>query len=91
MPWKFGLVTMLILIEGWSHICAEPTLETATRKDNVTDEIGQWSTECTGDMAADYCLNGGICMVLTINDSLDPYCECADGFMGARCENEYEV
>ncbi|GFQ92671.1 hypothetical protein TNCT_191212, partial [Trichonephila clavata] len=33
-----------------------------------------------------YCLNGATCFAIKIRDSILYNCECADGYMGQRCE-----
>ena len=33
-----------------------------------------------------YCLNGATCFTVKIADSILYNCECADGYMGQRCE-----
>ncbi|CAG0883094.1 unnamed protein product [Darwinula stevensoni] len=41
---------------------------------------------CPPAYAAWYCLNGATCFTVKIGQSLLYNCECADGFMGQRCE-----
>ncbi len=41
---------------------------------------------CPPAYAAWYCLNGATCFTVKIADSILYNCECADGFMGQRCE-----
>ena len=36
--------------------------------------------------SSSYCLNGATCFTVKIADSILYNCECADGFMGQRCE-----
>jgi len=41
---------------------------------------------CPPAYAAWYCLNGATCFTVKIADSILYNCECADGYMGQRCE-----
>ncbi|XP_040578296.1 protein spitz isoform X2 [Lepeophtheirus salmonis] len=41
---------------------------------------------CPPAYAAWYCLNGATCFTLKIAESILYNCECADGYMGQRCE-----
>jgi len=41
---------------------------------------------CPSAYAAWYCLNGATCFAVKIGESLLYNCECADGYMGQRCE-----
>ncbi|CAG0914735.1 unnamed protein product [Notodromas monacha] len=41
---------------------------------------------CPPAYAAWYCLNGATCFTVKIGESLLYNCECADGYMGQRCE-----
>ncbi len=41
---------------------------------------------CPPAYAAWYCLNGATCFTVKIAESILYNCECADGFMGQRCE-----
>ncbi|XP_053683621.1 protein gurken-like [Sabethes cyaneus] len=45
--------------------------------------------KCSLLFEENYCLNGGKCYNFTIANSTMPTCECADGFMGERCESKY--
>lgn len=45
--------------------------------------------KCSQLFEDNYCLNGGQCYNFTIANSTMPTCECADGFMGERCESKY--
>ncbi|XP_066902849.1 protein spitz isoform X2 [Halyomorpha halys] len=54
----------------------------STSRPNVTFH----TYACPPDHAAYYCLNGATCFTAKIGESWIPYCECADGFMGERCE-----
>ncbi|XP_058064255.1 protein spitz-like [Anopheles bellator] len=44
---------------------------------------------CSPLFEENYCLNGGQCYNFTIANSTMPTCECADGYMGERCESKY--
>ncbi|KAK4302281.1 hypothetical protein Pmani_025607 [Petrolisthes manimaculis] len=41
---------------------------------------------CPPAYAAWYCLNGATCFTVKIGESILYNCECADGYMGQRCE-----
>ncbi|CAB4059566.1 KRN [Lepeophtheirus salmonis] len=41
---------------------------------------------CPPAYAAWYCLNGATCFAVKIAESILYNCECADGYMGQRCE-----
>merc|ERR1712001_793218 len=41
---------------------------------------------CPPACAAWYCLNGATCFTVKIGISILYNCECADGYMGQRCE-----
>ncbi|XP_045464660.1 uncharacterized protein LOC123673936 isoform X2 [Harmonia axyridis] len=42
--------------------------------------------QCPPEFAAWYCFNGATCFTVKIGPSLLYNCECAEGFMGPRCE-----
>ena len=47
---------------------------------------------CLGLLDEVFCINGGKCINYTMRDVptvLFLSCECADGFMGERCESKY--
>lgn len=46
---------------------------------------------CSYEFEENYCLNGGKCYNYTIEQFYIPSCECAEGFMGERCENKYLI
>ncbi|XP_053678161.1 protein gurken-like [Anopheles nili] len=54
-------------------------------KDQMMMRMGK----CSQLFEENYCLNGGKCYNFTIANSTMPTCECADGFMGERCESKY--
>ena len=45
--------------------------------------------KCSQLFEESYCLNRGKCFNFTIGSSTMPTCECADGFIGERCEEKY--
>uniref|UniRef100_A0A2M3ZEN0 Putative secreted peptide n=1 Tax=Anopheles braziliensis TaxID=58242 RepID=A0A2M3ZEN0_9DIPT len=64
------------------------------RADNGTHSGGDKEQQmrmgkCSQLFEDNYCLNGGQCYNFTIANSTMPTCECADGFMGERCESKY--
>lgn len=44
------------------------------------------TTTCPPSYADSFCLNGATCFTVDIGEFQTYYCECADGFMGMRCE-----
>uniref|UniRef100_A0A182Q0E8 EGF-like domain-containing protein n=1 Tax=Anopheles farauti TaxID=69004 RepID=A0A182Q0E8_9DIPT len=56
---------------------------------NEKDQLLMRMGKCTQLFEENYCLNGGKCYNFTIANSTMPTCECADGFMGERCESKY--
>lgn len=42
--------------------------------------------QCPEAYAKWYCLNGATCFFVRIGESILYNCECADGYMGQRCE-----
>ncbi|XP_053662385.1 protein gurken-like [Anopheles marshallii] len=63
--------------------------ETASRRGNEKDQLLMRMGKCSQLFEENYCLNGGKCYNFTIANSTMPTCECADGFMGERCESKY--
>uniref|UniRef100_A0A182VVE8 EGF-like domain-containing protein n=1 Tax=Anopheles minimus TaxID=112268 RepID=A0A182VVE8_9DIPT len=73
-----------------------PTLEPANGREdaasgrgNEKDQLLMRMGKCSQLFEENYCLNGGKCYNFTIANSTMPTCECADGFMGERCESKY--
>ncbi|XP_042896184.1 uncharacterized protein [Parasteatoda tepidariorum] len=54
----------------------------ATTRPNITFQ----TYACPEAYAKWYCLNGATCFAVKIRDSILYNCECADGYMGQRCE-----
>ncbi|GIY16757.1 protein spitz [Caerostris darwini] len=65
-----------------SRSTPKPRPTIATARPNVTFE----TYACPEAYAKWYCLNGATCFAIKIRDSILYNCECADGFMGQRCE-----
>lgn len=59
-----------------------------TNSGNSKDQLMRMG-KCSLLFEENYCLNGGKCYNFTIANSTMPTCECADGFMGERCESKY--
>uniref|UniRef100_A0A182XY70 Uncharacterized protein n=2 Tax=Anopheles stephensi TaxID=30069 RepID=A0A182XY70_ANOST len=59
------------------------------RVGNEKDQLLMRMGKCSQLFEENYCLNGGKCYNFTIANSTMPTCECADGFMGERCESKY--
>ncbi|XP_055586378.1 protein gurken-like, partial [Uranotaenia lowii] len=60
----------------------------AAATNNPKDQLMRMG-KCSLLFEENYCLNGGKCYNFTIANSTMPTCECADGFMGERCESKY--
>ncbi|GFT80097.1 protein spitz [Nephila pilipes] len=65
-----------------SRSTPKPRPTIATARPNVTFE----TYACPEAYAKWYCLNGATCFAIKIRDSILYNCECADGYMGQRCE-----
>ncbi|CAL4062324.1 unnamed protein product, partial [Meganyctiphanes norvegica] len=65
-----------------SRSTPKPRPPSPTTRPNVTF----LTYACPPAYAAWYCLNGATCFTVKIGDSILYNCECADGFMGQRCE-----
>ncbi|XP_065075423.1 protein spitz-like [Ochlerotatus camptorhynchus] len=61
---------------------------TSSNAGNSKDQLMRMG-KCSLLFEENYCLNGGKCYNFTIANSTMPTCECADGFMGERCESKY--
>uniref|UniRef100_A0A182N1B5 EGF-like domain-containing protein n=1 Tax=Anopheles dirus TaxID=7168 RepID=A0A182N1B5_9DIPT len=75
-----------ISTSGSKTIAAAPT---GTERGNEKDQLLMRMGKCSQLFEENYCLNGGKCYNFTIANSTMPTCECADGFMGERCESKY--
>ncbi|XP_061390890.1 protein gurken [Musca vetustissima] len=49
------------------------------------------SIPCTGEFLTEFCLNGGRCFSYPIGNHSFFSCECADGYVGERCESKNGV
>ncbi|XP_058981254.1 protein gurken isoform X2 [Musca domestica] len=47
------------------------------------------SIPCTGQFLTEFCLNGGRCFSYPIGNHSFFSCECADGYVGERCESKH--
>lgn len=65
-----------------SRTTPKPRPPTPTPRPNITFH----TYKCPPAYAAWYCLNDATCFTVKIGDSLLYNCECADGYMGPRCE-----
>lgn len=59
-----------------------PPAVLSTSRPNVTFH----TYPCTAEHTAYYCLNGGTCFAIKIGEVLIPACDCADGYVGERCD-----
>ncbi|XP_049835120.1 probetacellulin-like isoform X1 [Schistocerca gregaria] len=75
--------TVLSIAEACSsRSTPKPRSAAPTARPNVTFH----TYDCPPTYAKWYCLNHATCFVVKIGDSLLYNCECADGYMGQRCE-----
>ncbi|KAF4532817.1 hypothetical protein B566_EDAN002667, partial [Ephemera danica] len=65
-----------------SRSTPKPRAPSPTARPNVTFR----TFECPAAYAEWYCLNGATCFTVKIGASLNYNCECADGYVGQRCE-----
>lgn len=82
------MVLVLLLSASYAGACSSrstpkprPPSQSAMRP-NITFQ----TYACPPAYAAWYCLNGATCFTVKIADSILYNCECADGYMGQRCE-----
>ncbi|RWS31156.1 protein spitz-like protein [Leptotrombidium deliense] len=65
-----------------SRSTPKPRSPSPTTRPNITFQ----TYACPEAYAKWYCLNGATCFSVRIGESILYNCECADGFMGQRCE-----
>ncbi|XP_076336125.1 protein spitz-like isoform X3 [Tachypleus tridentatus] len=75
------------LLVSLSQACSsrstpKPRPPTTTMRPNITFQ----TYACPETYAKWYCLNGATCFSVKIGESILYNCECADGYMGQRCE-----
>ncbi|KAF2348283.1 EGF-like domain [Trinorchestia longiramus] len=74
---------MTLFTEGCSsRSTPRPRPPHTTLRPNITFQ----TYACPPAYAAWYCLNGATCFTVKISESILYNCECADGYMGQRCE-----
>ncbi|KAK8723081.1 hypothetical protein OTU49_011832 [Cherax quadricarinatus] len=77
------IVTSARLTESCSsRSTPKPRPPSPTLRPNITFQ----TYACPPAYAAWYCLNGATCFTVKIGESILYNCECAEGFMGQRCE-----
>nr|XP_022909072.1 pro-epidermal growth factor-like isoform X2 [Onthophagus taurus] len=88
-PWSATLVLVLASMSLFSIVDAcssrttpKPRPPAPTPRPNITFP----TFPCPPAYAAWYCLNGATCFTVKIAESLLYNCECANGYMGPRCE-----
>lgn len=88
MPYSHLIVLVLIAIANSAGACSSRSTpkprppSQSTMRPNITFQ----TYACPPAYAAWYCLNGATCFTVKIADSILYNCECADGYMGQRCE-----
>ncbi|EEC03208.1 protein spitz, putative, partial [Ixodes scapularis] len=65
-----------------SRSTPKPRAPQSTVRPNITFQ----TYTCPEAYAKWYCLNGATCFAIKIGESILYNCECADGYMGQRCE-----
>ncbi|KAL1398467.1 hypothetical protein pipiens_008941 [Culex pipiens pipiens] len=78
------ITTKTAIVTGSGPTSTQPNQPPQPNKDQLM-RMGK----CSLLFEENYCLNGGKCYNFTIANSTMPTCECADGFMGERCESKY--
>jgi len=78
---------VLVILLSCADACSSrstprPRPPSPTMRPNITFQ----TYACPPAYAAWYCLNGATCFTVKIGRSILYNCECADGFMGQRCE-----
>ncbi|CAH1366782.1 hypothetical protein MTP99_008071 [Tenebrio molitor] len=86
-PWTFLVLVLASSLFSIVDACSsrttpKPRPPAPTPRPNITFH----TYECPPAYAAWYCLNGATCFTVKIGDSLLYNCECAEGYMGPRCE-----
>jgi len=81
------LLLVLVALLSSADACSsrstpKPRPPSPTMRPNITFQ----TYACPPAYAAWYCLNGATCFTVKIGQSILYNCECADGFMGQRCE-----
>jgi len=80
-------LVLVALLSSSADACSsrstpKPRPPSPTMRPNITFQ----TYACPPAYAAWYCLNGATCFTVKIGQSILYNCECADGFMGQRCE-----
>eukprot|EP00096_Caligus_rogercresseyi_P014493 TRINITY_DN7001_c0_g1_i1.p1 TRINITY_DN7001_c0_g1~~TRINITY_DN7001_c0_g1_i1.p1 ORF type:complete len:131 (-),score=38.70 TRINITY_DN7001_c0_g1_i1:516-908(-) len=81
------LLLLSVLVFGSTESCSsrstpKPRASNSSLRPNITFQ----TYACPPAYAAWYCLNGATCFTLKIAESILYNCECADGFVGQRCQ-----
>ncbi|KAH9516550.1 hypothetical protein DERF_007285 [Dermatophagoides farinae] len=76
------ITTMLLLCSFSSLSTPKPRPPAPTTRPNITFQ----TYACPEAYAKWYCLNGATCFSVRIGESILYNCECANGYMGQRCE-----
>uniref|UniRef100_A0A8D8YU10 Protein spitz n=1 Tax=Cacopsylla melanoneura TaxID=428564 RepID=A0A8D8YU10_9HEMI len=77
------IIIQISVIEACSsRSTPKPRPPSPTPRPNITFH----TYACPPTYATWYCLNGATCFTVKIGESLLYNCECADGYMGQRCE-----
>ncbi|XP_060519723.1 protein spitz-like isoform X2 [Cylas formicarius] len=86
-PWSFLVLVLVSSLVSIVEACSsrttpKPRPPAPTPRPNITFH----TYECPPAYATWFCLNGATCFTVKIGDSLLYNCECAEGYMGSRCE-----
>lgn len=73
-------------LQGKKHNEKNPGYQLIDIYQSIMDNV--LSFACTGQFLTDFCLNGGRCFRVPMGNQSLFSCECADGYVGERCESK---
>jgi EGF-like domain len=92
-PQWTGVRCMEKALEG-SYIVKVPVTQPSvskkipTRTKRPPKNTEHITTNCTGKFAIDYCLHGGTCQKLKLNNAVEYMCLCSPPYFGERCQQK---